>query len=97
MCRVLASGDGVVTGVDVRDYTDATGQSRVQGAVVVVGRGGGSLQQKARAASQAGVTAIAVWDHSGDGMFPGVHADGDLALPMIGLGVAQETDAARRR
>jgi hypothetical protein len=86
---VLASGDGVVTGVDVRDYTDATGQSRVQGAVVVVGRGGGSLQQKARAASQAGATAIAVWDHSGDGMFPGVHADGDLALPMIGLGAAQ--------
>lgn len=88
---VLASGDGVVTGVDVRDYTDAAGQSRVQGAVVVVGRGGGSLQQKARAAAQAGAAAVAVWDHSGDGMFPGVHADGDLALPMIGLGAGQGT------
>ena len=86
---VLASGDGVVTGVDVRDYTDANGQSRVQGAVVVVGRGGGTLQQKAQAAAQAGAVAVAVWDHSGNGMFPGVHADGELALPMIGLGAAQ--------
>lgn len=88
---VLASGDGVNSGADVRDYTDAAGQSRVQGAVVVVGRGGGTLQQKAQAAAQAGAVAIAVWDHTGSGMFPGVHADGEIALPMIGLGAAQGT------
>lgn len=86
---VLANGEGVAHGADVREYTDASGQSRVQGAVAVVGRGGGTLQQKAAAAAQAGAAAIAVWDQDGAGLFPGVHADGDLAVPVLGLGAAQ--------
>lgn len=86
---VLAGSDGLVTGTLARDYADARGQSRVRGALVVVGRGGGTLQQKARAAAQAGAAALAVWDQDGGGKFPGIHGDGELALPIVGLGRVQ--------
>lgn len=83
---VLAGSDGVVTGTQARDYADARGRSRVRGALVVVGRGGGTLQQKARAAAQAGAVALAVWDQDGGARFPGIRGDGELALPIVGLG-----------
>lgn len=86
---VLSGPDGLSRGDELADYVDAGGQSRVRGALVVVGRGGRSIPDKARIAAEAGATAIGVWDHDGDGRFPGVAADLVVPITVVGLGRAQ--------
>jgi hypothetical protein len=86
---VLAGPDGILRGDDPRDYADARGRSRVAGAIAVVGRGGDTLQAKARAAAQLGAVALAVWDQEGPGLFPGIRADGEFPIPVVGMGARQ--------
>ena len=86
---VLAGADGLARGDDPRDYADAQGRSRVAGAIAVVGRGGGTLADKSRAAGALGAAAVAVWDQDGAGLFPGVRAGADYPVPVIGLGARQ--------
>ncbi len=86
---VLAGVDGLTRGDEGRDYADAAGNSRVVGAIAVVGRGGGTLATKARAAAQAGAVALAVWDQDGPGLFPGIRAGADMPIAVIGLGARQ--------
>jgi hypothetical protein len=86
---MLAGPDGVARGDEPRDYADAHGQSRVAGAIAVVGRGGATLAQKARTAANAGAVALAVWDHDGPGLFPGIDGGADFPIPVIGLGARQ--------
>jgi hypothetical protein len=86
---VLAGADGLARGDDPRDYADAQGRSRVAGAIAVVGRGGGTLAEKSRAAGALGAAAVAVWDQDGAGLFPGVRAGADYPVPVIGLGARQ--------
>jgi hypothetical protein len=86
---VLAGVDGLSRGDEVRDYADANGGSRVVGAIAVVGRGGGTLASKARAAAAAGAVGLAVWDQDGPGLFPGVRAGADIPIPVVGLGARQ--------
>lgn len=86
---VLAGVDGLVRGDEARDYADARGASRVSGAIAVVGRGGGTLADKARMAAQSGAAAVGVWDQDGPGLFPGVRAGADIPIPIIGLGSRQ--------
>ncbi len=86
---VLAGVDGLARGDEARDYADAHGASRVSGAIAVVGRGGDTLANKARAAAQAGAVGLAVWDHDGPGLFPGIRAGADIPIPIIGLGSRQ--------
>lgn len=86
---VLAGVDGLTRGDEARDYADAQGVSRVAGAVAVVGRGGGTLAGKARAAAQAGAVAVAVWDQDGPGLFPGLRAGAEMPIPVLGLGSRQ--------
>lgn len=86
---VLATADGLSRGSALRDYLDAAGQSRVVGALVVVGRGSVSLPQKAQLAARAGAVGLAVWDQDGAGLFPGIRAGADVPIPVIGLGSRQ--------
>lgn len=86
---VLAGPDGLARGDEPRDYADARGRSRVAGAIAVVGRGGGTLATKARAAAQLGAVAVAVWDRDGAGLFPGIRAGADYPVPVLGLGSRQ--------
>jgi hypothetical protein len=86
---VLAGPDGLTSGDEVRDYADAGGRSRVTGAIAVVGRGGGTLATKARAAADAGAVALGVWDQDGPGLFPGIRAGADVPIPVLGLGARQ--------
>jgi hypothetical protein len=87
--RVLAGQDGLTSGDELRDYADARGRSRVAGAIAVVGRGGGTLATKARAAAEAGAVALGVWDQDGPGLFPGIRAGADVPIPVLGLGARQ--------
>jgi hypothetical protein len=87
--RVLAGQDGLTSGDELRDYADARGRSRVVGAIAVVGRGGGTLATKARAAAEAGAVALGVWDQDGPGLFPGIRAGADVPIPVLGLGARQ--------
>jgi hypothetical protein len=87
--RVLAGQDGLTSGDELRDYADARGRSRVAGAIAVVGRGGGTLAAKARAAAEAGAVALGVWDQDGPGLFPGIRAGADVPIPVLGLGARQ--------
>lgn len=87
--RVLAGQDGLTRGDELRDYADARGRSRVAGAIAVVGRGGGTLATKARAAAEAGAVALGVWDQEGPGLFPGIQAGADVPIPVLGLGARQ--------
>ncbi|MEW6583416.1 MAG: S8 family serine peptidase, partial [Actinomycetota bacterium] len=55
---VVVSGvDGIASGATREEYLGPDGASRVQGAIAVVGRGGATLAQKARAAAAAGAVA----------------------------------------
>jgi hypothetical protein len=87
--RVLAGQDGLTSGDELRDYADARGRSRVAGTIAVVGRGGGTLATKARAAAEAGAVALGVWDQDGPGLFPGIRAGADVPIPVLGLGARQ--------
>lgn len=87
--QVLAGQDGLTSGDELRDYADARGRSRVAGAIAVVGRGGGTLATKARAAAEAGAVALGVWDQEGPGLFPGIRAGADVPIPVLGLGARQ--------
>lgn len=87
---VLLSGEeGAAAGIDAGDYRDAAGESVVGGAIAVVGRAGGSLSEKARAAAAAGAVGIVVWDQAGDGAFPGRGAGADWPIPVVGVGAVQ--------
>ena len=86
---VLAGPDGLTGGDEVRDYANARGRSRVTGAIAVVGRGGGTIAAKARAAADAGAVAVGVWDQDGPGLFPGIRAGADVPIPVLGLGARQ--------
>lgn len=87
---VLLSGEeGAASGVVPSDYRDAAGQSRVTGAIAVVGRAGGSLSEKARAAAAEGARGLVVWDQAGDGAFPGRGAGADWPIPVVGVGSVQ--------
>jgi hypothetical protein len=76
------------TGTALDDYTDGAGRSLVEGRVAMVVRGGGSLLEKARAASAAGAVALVVWDQEGPGVFPGLEAE-QWPLPVVGIGPRQ--------
>ena len=86
---VLAGVDGLTRGDEARDYADGEGNSRVAGAIAVVGRGGGTLAAKARTAAAAGALGLAVWDQDGPGLFPGIRAGADIPIPVVGLGARQ--------
>ncbi len=86
---VLNGPDALLRGDAPGDYADAMGQSRVRGALVIVGRGGASIPEKARLAAQAGAAALGVWDQEGDGRFPGIAADLEMPITVVGLGRAQ--------
>jgi hypothetical protein len=85
---LVRSADGLGAGDDPAEYRDAEGRSRVRGAVAVVGRGGGTIPEKADLAAAAGAVALAVWDVEGPAVFPGVTGPG-LPIPVVGLGPSQ--------
>ncbi|MDX6555887.1 MAG: minor extracellular serine protease Vpr [Miltoncostaeaceae bacterium] len=85
---LVRSPDGLGAGDDPAEYRDAEGRSRVRGAVAVVGRGGGTIPEKAELAAAAGAVALAVWDVEGPAVFPGVAGPG-LPIPVVGLGPRQ--------
>lgn len=86
---LVRSADGLGAGDDPAEYRSPDGASQVDGALAVVGRGGGSIAQKAAAAADAGAVALAVWDLDGAGAFPGIEATGLLPIPVVGLGLRQ--------
>jgi Subtilase family/PA domain len=87
---VLVPGEeGAAGGNTAADFHDDAGQSRVQGAIALVGRGGGTLSGKARMAAAAGAVGVVVWDQQGNGAFPARGAGADWPLPVVGLGAAQ--------
>jgi hypothetical protein len=86
---VLGESGALSSGDAGEDYRESDGRSRVEGALVIVARGGGTLQQKARLAHAAGARALAVWDEPGPATFPVSAGDLDLPIPVIGLGRSQ--------
>ncbi len=60
----------------------------MRGAIAVVGRGGGTIREKAELAAAAGAVGLAVWDVEGPAVFPGVAGPG-LPIPVVGMGPAQ--------
>ena len=63
--------------------------ARAEGALAVVARSGAPLRDKAANAAAAGAAALAVWDTSGSGAFPGVDGGAEWPLPVVGLGARQ--------
>ena len=92
---VLRTPAGLASGEAPEDYRDAAGSSRVRGAVAVVARGGGSIEDKAAQAAAAGAAALAVWDEGGPSSFPAVPGDAGLGIPVVGLGSRQGAALAR--
>jgi subtilase family protein/PA domain-containing protein len=92
---VVGGANGLVSGDDPAELRDPSGTSLLRGAIAVVARGGGSLGDKARAAAAAGAVALAVWDRTGDGAFPGPAAGADWPIPVVGLGPRQGDALAR--
>jgi hypothetical protein len=87
---VLVPGEeGVAGGNDPAEFRDAEGRSRVQGAIAIVGRGGGPLSEKSRNAAGAGAVGLVVWDQNGDGAFPGRGGGADWPIPVVGVGARQ--------
>lgn len=87
---ILDDEAGTLLSGDLDDhYADERGTSRVRGALAVVARGGGSLEEKARLAAAAGARALAVWDETGPATFPVSAGDLGLPIPLVGLGRAQ--------
>lgn len=85
----LRESGALATGDTGEDYRHPDGRSRVEGALVLVARGGGTLQEKARLAHAAGARALAVWDEPGPATFPVTAGDLDVPIPIIGLGRSQ--------
>jgi hypothetical protein len=85
----LSSGGALASGDSADDYRGPDGRSRVEGAMVVVARGGATLQEKARLAAAFGARVLAVWDEPGPPTFPVTAGDLDVAIPIIGLGRVQ--------
>lgn len=85
----LRESGALATGDAGDDYRDPGGRSRVEGTLVLVARGGGTLQEKARLAHAAGARALAVWDEPGPATFPVTAGDLDVPIPIIGLGRSQ--------
>jgi hypothetical protein len=86
---VLRAAGALVSGDSAADYRGPDGRSRVEGTLVVVARGGGTLQEKAAMAAASGARALAVWDEAGPATFPVTAGDLDSRIPIIGLGRAQ--------
>lgn len=87
---VLVPGEeGVAGGNDPGDFLDNEGRSRVEGAIAIVERGGGSLAEKSHVAAAAGAVGLVVWDRDGDGAFPGRGGGADWSVPVVGLGARQ--------
>ncbi len=86
---VVDDEGGLRTGDLAAQYLDAQGRSRVRGALAVVARGGGTIEEKARAAAAAGARALAVWDDAGPATFPTSAGDLGLPIPVVGLGRVQ--------
>jgi hypothetical protein len=91
----VTGGDGLVSGNDPAQLRDAAGQSLVTGAIAVVGRGGGSISEKARIAAAAGAAGLVVWDQTGRGEFPGIAGGADWPIPVVGVGGRQGTALAQ--
>ena len=85
----LSSQGALAAGDSADEYRGPDGRSRVEGALVVVARGGATLQQKARVAAAFGARALAVWDEPGPATFPVTAGDLDVTIPIIGLGRVQ--------
>lgn len=85
---LVRSADGLGAGDDPAEYHREDGTSRVRGAIAVVGRGGGTIREKAELAAAAGAVGLAVWDVEGPAIFPGVAGLG-LPIPVVGMGPAQ--------
>ena len=86
---VLRAPDGLAAGDLPEQYRGPDGASLVQGALAVVGRGGGTIAEKAAQAAAAGAAGLAVWDQGGPASFPAGPADGALPLPVAGMGSRQ--------
>lgn len=79
---------GPATGDQAHDYLSPEGANRVDGALVVVRRGG-QLHDVARLASAFGARALAIWDDQGPATFPSTSDGMGLGLPTVGLGPDQ--------
>ena len=86
---VLRAPDGLAAGDAPEQYRGPDGASLVEGALAVVGRGGGTIAEKAAQAAAAGAAALAVWDQAGPASFPAGPTDGALPLPVVGMGSRQ--------
>ncbi|MCB0874388.1 MAG: S8 family serine peptidase, partial [Thermoleophilia bacterium] len=87
---VLPGDGGPGFGNDAAEYAAAAASGLpVGGAIVLVSRGGATLQAKAAAAANAGAIGVLVWDRGGTGVFPAATADGGPVVPVVGLGSAQ--------
>lgn len=84
---VLPGPGGVGTGDRVEDYQRLVAEGGTPvGAVLLVARGGGSLQDKAALAARAGAVGLVVWDRAGSGIFPSGAAAGGPVIPVVGTG-----------
>jgi hypothetical protein len=92
---ILRGPAGLAGGDAPEEYRGPDGSSLVQGALVVVGRGGATIAEKAALAAAAGASALAVWDEAGPAGFPAVPGTGGMALPTVGLGSSQGAALAR--
>lgn len=92
---ILRGPAGLAAGNTAQDYLGPDGRSLVQGALAVVGRGGGTVAEKAALARAAGAAALAVWDEVGPPGFPAVPGDAGIALATVGLGPSQGAALAR--
>ena len=92
---ILRGPAGLAGGDAPEEYRGPDGTSLVQGALVVVGRGGATIAEKAALAAAAGASALAVWDEAGPAGFPAVPGTGGLAIPAVGLGSSQGAALAR--
>ena len=86
---LLQGPDGLVTGDAPGDYRTPEGASRVQGALAVVTRGGGTIAEKAAQAAAAGAAGLVVWDEVGPASFPAIPDDGSMPIPVVGVGAQQ--------
>ncbi|MFN8123197.1 MAG: S8 family serine peptidase [Thermoleophilia bacterium] len=83
----LPGPGGPGPGTDAGEYAAAAAAGvDPRGALVIVGRGGGTFQQKAQAAAAAGAVAVLVWDRAGVGVFPSGASDGGPVIPVLGAG-----------
>lgn len=87
---VLPGAAGAGLGADPSEYAAAQAFGvTVAGSIVVVARGGASLDRIAELAARAGAVGVVVWDREGSGLFPSGTSGGPLPLPVMGVGPTQ--------